>query len=167
MTVTSPSSNQSDTVIPGPTRGSTLPSSPTRSPGRDFAPGSISGSPLRSKSTSGPSGSSSRQSPVYENWPSTEVGGRSSKGTGTSDHPELLLPPGWEEAMADLAKEEAKEAKVGKEEGKLKGTEKELPVAVKESGSGVSRDEVETSSSSILRKNLISFTCTGWEEMCG
>ena len=76
---------------------------------------------------------------MNENWPSTEVGGRSSKGTGTSDHPELLLPPGWEEAMADLAKEESKEAK---EEGKLKGAEKELPVAVKESGSGVSRDEV-------------------------
>ena len=101
---------------------------------------------------------------MYENWPSTEVGGRSSKGTGTSDHPELLLPPGWEEAMADLAKEEAKEAK---EEEKLKGAEKELPATVKESGSGVSRDEVETSSSFILRKNLISFTCTGWEEMCG
>ena len=30
--------------------------------------------------------------------------GSQSKGTGTSDHPELLLPEGWEEAMADMAK---------------------------------------------------------------
>ena len=94
---------------------------------------------------------------MYEHWPSTEVDGRSSKGTGTSDHPELLLPPGWEEAMADLAKEEAKEAKEAKEEEKLKGAEKELPVTVKESGSGVSRDEVETSSSFILSQIHIRF----------
>ena len=70
---------------------------------------------------------------MYEQW--TEVGGRRNKGTGTSDHPELLLPPGWEEAMADLAKE------------KKLDDEKELSVTVKESGSGISRDEVETSSS--------------------
>ena len=133
MTVTSPSSNESDTVIPGPTRGSTVPSSP-RSPGKEFAPASVSGSPLRSKSSSGPSSSSRSQSPVYEQWTSTELAGRS-KGTGTSDHPELLLPPGWEEAMADLAKE------------KELDDEKELSVTVKESGSGISRDEVETSSS--------------------
>ena len=72
--------------------------------------------------------------------------------------------------MADLAKEEAKEAKEAKEEEKLKGAEKELPVTVKESGSGVSRDEVETSSSFILSQIHISFnpsTWTGWEEMCG
>ena len=98
VTVTSPSSIESDTVIPGPNnRGNTVPSSP-RSPGREFAPTSTSGSPRRGKSSSG------SQSPVYEQWASTEVSGRS-KGTGTSDHPELLLPPGWEEAMAEMAKE--------------------------------------------------------------
>ena len=79
---------------------------------------------------------------MYEQWTSSELAGRS-KGTGTSDHPELLLPPGWEEAMADLAKEE-----------KELNDEKELSVSVKESGSGISRDEVETSSSSYsLKKN--------------
>ena len=79
---------------------------------------------------------------MYEQWTSSELAGRS-KGTGTSDHPELLLPPGWEEAMADLAKEE-----------KELNDEKELSVSVKESGSGISRDEVEMSSSSYsLKKN--------------
>ena len=69
---------------------------------------------------------------MYEQWASTEVSGRS-KGTGTSDHPELLLPPGWEEAMAEMAKEQ--EVKDGKE----------VPVTVKDSGSsGVGRDEVKT-----------------------
>ena len=126
MTVTSPSSIESDTVIPGPSnRGNTVPSSP-RSPGIEFAPISPSGSPRRGKSSSG------SQSPVYEQWASTELSGRS-KGTGTSDHPELLLPPGWEEAMAEMAKEQ--EVKDGKE----------VPVTVKDSGSsGVGRDEVKT-----------------------
>ena len=64
---------------------------------------------------------------MYEQW--TEVGGRRNKGTGTADHPELLLPPGWEEAMADLAKEEE---------------EVELSVTVTDTGSGITRDEVET-----------------------
>ena len=59
----------------------------------------------------------------------SEVGGRRSKGTGTSDHPELFLPAGWEEAMADLAKEEE---------------EVELSVTVTDTGSGISRDEVQT-----------------------
>ena len=127
MTVTSPSSIESDTVIPGPSnRGNTVPSSP-RSPGREFAPTSTSGSPRRGKSSSG------SQSPVYEQWASTELSGRS-KGTGTSDHPELLLPPGWEEAMAEMAKEQ-EEVKDGKE----------VPVTVKDSGSsGVGRDEVKS-----------------------
>ena len=57
----------------------------------------------------------------------SEVGGRRSKGTGTSDHPELFLPAGWEEAMADLAKEEV-----------------ELSVTVTDTGSGITRDQVET-----------------------
>ena len=126
MTVTSPSCNESDTVIPGPTRGSTVPSSP-RTPGKEVSPASNSGSPVRSKSSSGPSGIPRSQSPVYEQW--TDVVGRRNKGTGTSDHPELLLPPGWEEAMADLAKEEE---------------EVELSVTVTDAGSGISRDEVET-----------------------
>ena len=91
---------------------------------------------------------------MYEQW--TDVGGRRNKGTGTSDHPELLLPPGWEEAMADFAKEEE---------------EVELSVTVIDTGSGISRDEVET----ILRKtetNLLNQISrnfqlsTGWEKMC-
>ena len=61
--------------------------------------------------------------------------------------------------MADLAEEEAKARETNtKEEEKLKTAGKELPVTVKESGSGVSRDEVETSSSSILSHFYISFS---------
>ena len=60
--------------------------------------------------------------------------GRRNKGTGTSDHPELLLQYGSEDAMADLAKED----------------EVELSVTVTDSGSQITEDEVEEN----LRENL-------------
>ena len=99
VTLTRASSAESITGIPGPT---TVPSSP-RTPARKVSAASSSGSPIRKKSNSGPVGRS--QAPVYEQWVGTGAAGSQSKGTGTSDHPELLLPEGWEEAMADLAKD--------------------------------------------------------------
>ena len=96
--MTRASSAESITGIPGPT---TVPSSP-RTPVRKVSAASSSGSPIRKKSNSGPVGRS--QAPVYEQWVGTGAAGSQSKGTGTSDHPELLLPEGWEEAMADMAK---------------------------------------------------------------
>ena len=100
MTLTRASSAESITGIPsGPT---TAPSTP-RTPARKVSAASSSGSPIRKKSNSGPVGRS--QTPVYEQWVGTGAAGSQSKGTGTSDHPELLLPEGCEEAMADMAKD--------------------------------------------------------------
>ena len=99
VTLTRASSAESTTGIPGPT---TVPSSP-RTPARKVSAASSSGSPIRKKSNSGPVGRS--QAPIYEQWVGTGAAGSHSKGTGTSDHPELLLPEGWEEAMADMAKD--------------------------------------------------------------
>ena len=97
--MTRASSAESITGIPGPT---TVPSTP-RTPARKVSAASSSGSPIRKKSNSGTVGRS--QAPIYEQWVGTGAAGSQSKGTGTSDHPELLLPEGWEEAMADLAKD--------------------------------------------------------------